>query len=277
MGNSRSTPANEDVNRQLIDVMPPEPSSSLSNITQPTASSITATAVVNTDVHVRPDSVKLVADPEQPGVYSLKFVYDCKVESWICIYFFATENLDASGLNTFYHVSPRTLTNQIVNKHPPGLNVEFEHAEANIDISKYAEAELTAGDNPPYPFVIELKPIYSDTRPAQVHTTFVSLSKERDSYDAKVIKQKFQIGTRAYEIHEMFGIQQQANNIGEEESTECVVCMTAARDTAIVPCLHMCLCMECANILRSQPNSRCPMCRTSVSSLLQIQLGLPKA
>lgn len=276
MGNSHSAPANEDASRQLIDVAPDVPRPEVSEAAAASASSIASTAVINTDVHIRPDSVKLVEDAARPQVYSLQFLFDCKTEAWICIYFFATENLDPSGLNTFYHVSPRTQINQIVSKHHPGLSLTFEHPDAIIDVSKYAESELTAGDTPPFPFVIEMKPIYSDSRPSQVHTTFVTMVRERDSFEAKVIKQKLQIGTRAYEIHEMFGIQQTTTNLGEEESSECVVCMTAPRDTAIVPCLHMCLCMECANILRSQPNSRCPMCRTAVNSLLQIQLSLPK-
>jgi hypothetical protein len=272
MGNTRSAPANLEAQQQLIDVAPLDPSAAQSTLTQSSSSSILSTAVINTDVHVRSDSVKLEA--VGAGVYSLHFLFDCKVDTWVCIYFFATESLDANGLNSCYQVSPRTQINQVFNKHSPGLNLSFDNPDAVVDVSNYSEAELTGGDTPPYPFVIELKPIYSDASQSQTHTTFVTLTKERGTFEAKVIKQKFQLGSRAYEIHEMFGIQQSSNQ-GEDESTECVVCLTATRDTAIVPCLHMCLCMECANILRSQPNSRCPICRAAVQSLLQIQL--PKA
>lgn len=270
MGNTPSPSANEEASHPLIDVVLPEPPLDQSSSALTSASPITSTAVVNTDVHLRPDSVGLEADAESPNIYNLRFVLDCKVETWVCIYLFAEESLDANGLNTQYHVSSRSGVDQIAVKINPEFNVVFEHPDAAINISQYTELELTAAGTPPYPFVIELKPIYSDNRPSQTHTTFVSMAKERESFEAKVVKQKFQIGSRVYRIHEMFGLQQQANNIGEEESTECVICMTVARNTAVVPCLHLCLCIECANILRSQPNSRCPMCRTSVESLIAL-------
>lgn len=53
------------------------------------------------------------------------------------------------------------------------------------------------------------------------------------------------------------------------QGSECVICLTEARDTAILPCRHMCLCNDCAHQLRLQTN-RCPICRTPVSSLLHI-------
>jgi rRNA maturation endonuclease Nob1 len=49
-----------------------------------------------------------------------------------------------------------------------------------------------------------------------------------------------------------------------------VVCMTDRRNTAVLPCRHVCLCTNCANIVRSQPASKCPICRSQVDSLMQL-------
>lgn len=54
---------------------------------------------------------------------------------------------------------------------------------------------------------------------------------------------------------------------------DCVICMSALRDTTVLPCRHMCLCGTCAEAMRSRVqyrSYRCPICRERVSSLLQI-------
>ena len=54
--------------------------------------------------------------------------------------------------------------------------------------------------------------------------------------------------------------------------TRCVICMTDPRDTTVLPCRHMSMCSECAKVLRMQSN-KCPICRTSIESLLQIKIS----
>ncbi len=50
---------------------------------------------------------------------------------------------------------------------------------------------------------------------------------------------------------------------------ECIVCMSEVKDTIVLPCRHMCLCLECANVIRGKTD-RCPLCRqgTTNESLL---------
>lgn len=62
------------------------------------------------------------------------------------------------------------------------------------------------------------------------------------------------------------------------EENECVVCMSDHKDTAVLPCRHVCLCTKCAHTMRSQKQPKCPICRTSkkyadVGKLLQIKDG----
>ena len=59
---------------------------------------------------------------------------------------------------------------------------------------------------------------------------------------------------------------------GSENTRECVICMSEPRDTTVLPCRHMCMCSECAKVLRLQSN-KCPICRTSIESLLQIKIS----
>jgi hypothetical protein len=49
--------------------------------------------------------------------------------------------------------------------------------------------------------------------------------------------------------------------------SECVICLTEKRTTAVLPCRHLCLCAECAQQLAFQSN-KCPICRGPCASLL---------
>jgi len=52
--------------------------------------------------------------------------------------------------------------------------------------------------------------------------------------------------------------------------SECVVCLIEGKDTAILPCRHLCLCGDCARIIKRQSPPRCPVCRAQVESTVRI-------
>ena len=47
----------------------------------------------------------------------------------------------------------------------------------------------------------------------------------------------------------------------------CVICMSAPKDTAVLPCRHMCLCPSCAREV-----DKCPICRGPVDSTLCLKV-----
>lgn len=86
---------------------------------------------------------------------------------------------------------------------------------------------------------------------------------------ADVISQQMQYGSRRFNLKEVFGKEKLADNECEGNQ-ECVICMSEPRDTAVLPCRHLCFCNYCAGIVRVQCD-RCPICRQKVSSLLQFR------
>ena len=52
-----------------------------------------------------------------------------------------------------------------------------------------------------------------------------------------------------------------------ESQAECVVCLDAKQECAIVPCGHVCICSECKDALA---DNRCPICRQPVASFLRV-------
>jgi hypothetical protein len=50
----------------------------------------------------------------------------------------------------------------------------------------------------------------------------------------------------------------------DAEETQCVVCMDAPKNRVVLPCMHMCVCEACAQLLR------CPLCRGPIERISQL-------
>merc|ERR1719453_2461438 len=78
-------------------------------------------------------------------------------------------------------------------------------------------------------------------------------------------------------MNELYGKSKGIPGPSEAESPEptfanealCVVCLMEDRDTAIIPCRHLCLCSACSEIVRLRSQT-CPICRHPMRSLLQL-------
>jgi len=99
-------------------------------------------------------------------------------------------------------------------------------------------------------------------------TTYIDFKRDlQDSYHAHVLMQKVHIDGKSYLLNQVYG--------AKDTDDYCVICMTEKRTTSILPCRHLCLCIDCAEALNHRGDSRCPMCRggifhIGVESLLQI-------
>ena len=48
------------------------------------------------------------------------------------------------------------------------------------------------------------------------------------------------------DLNDIYGIDNAAANLADESQRECVVCYTSTKDTVVLPCRHMCLCIDCS-------------------------------
>merc|ERR1719410_1747128 len=87
-----------------------------------------------------------------------------------------------------------------------------------------------------------------------------------------IFSQKLQYGNQCFVLHEVFGANSKTPEVQgvDTGSSDCVICLSAPRDTAVLPCRHMCFCSYCAGIVRLQCDT-CPVCRQKVASLLQFK------
>jgi hypothetical protein len=141
---------------------------------------------------------------------------------------------------------------------------------------KEKEEEEGAEPKPPVP---EARPIQSQFTYAEVVRSLVD-DKPAD-YGIKVLKQRLQVGNDLYDLEDIYGLPADAApsgagehtggepiegslaglSAGHDEGEDCVICLAEPRNTLVMPCRHMCLCTECAAMLRQRTN-KCPICRT---------------
>lgn len=70
------------------------------------------------------------------------------------------------------------------------------------------------------------------------------------------------------------------HNNGRRPASErdvCIVCLTAARDTVLLPCSHFCVCFACSQqlllsaiVALQHQSAQCPICRADVQSVLKV-------
>ena len=47
-------------------------------------------------------------------------------------------------------------------------------------------------------------------------------------------------------LRDIFGIKGTTANLTNETDKLCTICFTRAKDTVVLPCRHMCLCIDCS-------------------------------
>ncbi|CAI5942661.1 unnamed protein product [Closterium sp. NIES-65] len=239
---------------------------------------------------------------EHPYVYGLSFIADCSVPCNVTVHVMAYEK------DRHRKDKPPRLKSKVTQREASaagvvaGLEQTFSlPPSCLLAFDGFQDAQLTSTKTSPshtYPIVIRIQtalPAGRSHDPAaraqqQTHTTYATLVKQADStYGVQVLKQVLWVGGCSYVLHEIFGIDGPASSPaplhaapgdtadpnGGGANVECVVCLEDPRDTLVLPCRHLCLCLHCAKALRFQSN-KCPICRSVVQSLLQIKLSAPR-
>lgn len=126
------------------------------------------------------------------------------------------------------------------------------------------------------PIVIVLKYTTPEGHEQSEHTDIALLPK------CEVFRQLVVAQGHVYEVEHLFGADHTAEPtvaevmgggegvIDESEDDLCVICITEAKNTAVIPCRHLCLCKGCAEELKKH-SQKCPVCRGPISQLLSMK------
>lgn len=240
---------------------------------------------VRNDVNVHKHTLKIEVDEENPDHVLVSFVFDALFDGSITVFYFAKEEPNCKFVPLFpeaYMPAKIPFTKGLGQKfrQPSGTGIDLGFYELD-DLSKPSLGEDI------FPLVISaethqpsssndghLDDPVSNTS-AHMQITQAVLEKNNDDlFQVKVIRQILWVDGVRYELREIYGIGNSAAE-GFEDSDpgkECVICMTEPKDTAVLPCRHMCMCGECAKELRLQSN-KCPICRQPIEELIEIKIN----
>ncbi|XP_042405673.1 probable E3 ubiquitin-protein ligase LUL2 [Zingiber officinale] len=236
---------------------------------------------IRNDVNVNKETIKVEPDEQNPDCFLVAFSFDATVAGSITVVFFAKEGTECNLTPTKDFLQPVTVSFK------EGLGQKFRQpCGTGINFSMFNEAELMkGGELDIYPLAVKAEacpfnnqePVGEDqqleTPNSQITQAFFE-KKENGEYHVRVAKQILWVNQTRYELQEIYGIGNSVENDvdGNDPGKECVICLSEPRDTTVLPCRHMCMCSECAKILRFQTN-RCPICRQPVERLLEIKIN----
>lgn len=103
----------------------------------------------------------------------------------------------------------------------------------------------------------------------------ISLKLEGGELQPVLLRQRASIRGQAYTMQEVFGLADMGADETHDESKvgePCVVCLSETRCTAILPCMHLCVCSDCGKLMRQMAekqgaSTRCPICRGPIDDL----------
>jgi len=197
---------------------------------------VRATVTLAPDVNIHRDAFQVVS--ERIGL-ALQFVYSAKSDSILQVATSRSEQIDSrTCVWTQETLLPAAFTN------PQKVPID------STDLS----------------CLLAISPI---SMPSQRQLTYLRFTGTR----AKLTLQKLEIGDKVLIIHDIYGAK--IRGAHEDESLECVVCMTALRCSIVLPCRHLCLCAGCSDVMRSQGQPKCPMCRTELDAVVQVAMERP--
>lgn len=265
---------------------PPNSSAPQARTPPPIAETQKANTIRN-DVNLKKATLRLEKDEENPSSHLVAFSFDATVDGCVSIFFLSKEDQCS-----FTPQKPHLFSVARV-PFEKGLVQKFQQPSGSgVNLALFDEKELAKALDSVYPLVVRTETLGKDPPanfslydelpigapvPKWIHcqtTEAVVEKKEDGTYKVRVVRQTLWVDGKYYELQEIYGIESSGVGAGFEDNDagkECVICMSEPRDTTVLPCRHMCMCSECAKVLRFQTN-RCPICRTPVERLLEIKV-----
>lgn len=97
----------------------------------------------------------------------------------------------------------------------------------------------------------------------------------------RLVKHKAEIKDQCYLLYEIYGIEGiNGKSLLTKDSIEqfCKICLDKMISIIVVPCRHMCLCLDCAQLYnikdannKKKMKPECPVCKTHINGFLNIQ------
>lgn len=220
--------------------------------------------------------------------FELNFVFSATYRCIVTIYFWWTELLnnrpDAPPIMLY---TPEYIAEKPWwYKFSAGTRQEFPGRAWVIDVNKFKEEDLwVLKDGEYYPIVITIETDTSDLEgndvlaslknKRQAQITYGKFNRNsRDEFVFMFHKQWLLFRNKLFRTEDIYGYEKAAegdNSVFDDSQKECVVWYSTIKDTLVYPWRHICLCSQCAQVVRMQ-NSRCPIWRRQAEKFVNIKI-----
>lgn len=211
---------------------------------------------------------------DDPRKYELRFEVNTLTECTVEVLHYVREELDAmdqfirQGLLRFTSIAEEQTSESF--EFQPGNKINLPERAILVDIEDYENQRELYQIRRNYPIVITLVRSRQSNSDSATMTLCLNFTKLADGqgFTHSIASQKLHLNGQSWTLFEIYG---QKSDLVEDDKN-CVVCLTEEKNTAMQPCMHMCLCISCAKIMRGQLTAKCPICRAPGSSFAQIKI-----
>lgn len=202
---------------------------------------------------------------------SLSFKFDtsssqgCKVTAHL----FVQENTSGDGAVPSFLGAKQTQQETFRQGLQQTCQVTFSGVDAAAGIASHGEEKDGF-----YHLVVDIAAVGASGLPVVMtrQLSYAKLAKSDAGCTLSLVKQKAVAGAICSELETLYGaFGRIKNNDAGGDGTDCVICLTNPRDTVIMPCRHVCLCSNCANVTSSTWSFQCPVCRARVAAMVKLQ------
>lgn len=194
----------------------------------------------------------------------------------LAVHFHCSERLDGQTQSLEYTSADVAAPQSIFQSYPEGKHAVRLEGDTVIDLKRWPLEvfwKITKKDPQIIPIVMSLR---AGNVQSVVHMT---LQQERSrsaggaELSCQMLRQKVCVDGHEYSLQEVYGIEALAAQGNHDESAvgePCVICLTDPRNTAVLPCRHLCVCQDCATQLQigaATRMDRCPVCRGNITGM----------
>ena len=120
-----------------------------------------------------------------------------------------------------------------------------------------------------------MEKVTNESEERQVSYTYFYLDKGKDGVvETRKMRQKVEVGNSSWELMPIYGKDENVHIHAkiEDMDKDCIICFDERVDVLVIPCRHLCLGLECAQLIRNQQkkNKECPICRTKIEKFIRI-------
>lgn len=228
-------------------------------------------SIHSTCADIKNSAIKIYRDtPKELYVYTAVFIVCACAINWILNYLHA-RGLTLPFIQYHSHVQfqLRDEDEDVFSDNSDAEGVEFDIDPDEMSVNSDADNDSSSGEEGE---IVEEYEVVTDSdsvldEDEEVEVIDIQLPKRTAGYNLRRNRATPQPTDKLTpdELERVLG--------NEREKRTCVVCQDQVKTVLVLPCRHMCLCVECAHEITAQRNSTrriCPLCRTRMQTVMNI-------